>query len=66
MVLLPMKDELNCAMVISGAQSVTMDGTTLMPVWPADKLASHHPVTLRVANRLAFFIISFKSIQMLS
>ena len=40
MVPLPMKDVLNCATIISGVQSVMMDGTTVMPVWLADKLAS--------------------------
>ena len=34
----PMKDVLSCVTTTSGAQSVTMDGTTVMPVWPADKL----------------------------
>ena len=50
MVLLPMKDVLNCVTIISGAQSAMMGGTTMMPVWPADKLASHPPVNLRLAQ----------------
>ncbi len=33
-----MKDVLSYATTASGAQSVTMGGTTLMPVSPADKL----------------------------
>ena len=32
------KDVLSCATTTCGAQSVTMDGTTLMPVWLVDKL----------------------------
>jgi hypothetical protein len=34
----PTKDVLSCATAASGAQSVTMGGTILMPVLPADKL----------------------------
>ena len=38
MVLLLVKDVLNCATVASGALSVMMDGTTMTLVWLADKL----------------------------
>ena len=44
MVPLSMKGVLNCATIISGVQSVMMDGMSTMPVWLADKLASRHPV----------------------
>ena len=43
---LPMKVVLNCATPTSGAQSVMMDGTVMMLVWPVDKLDSHLMVIL--------------------
>ena len=37
MVLQPMKDVLNCAIMTSGVRSVMMDGMMMMLLLPADK-----------------------------
>ena len=40
----PMREELKCAEMMNGAQSVMMDGAPLMPEWSADNWDLKHKV----------------------
>ena len=40
----PMREELKCAEMMNGVQSVMMDGAPLMPEWSADNWDLKHKV----------------------
>ena len=40
----PMREELKCAEMMNGVQSVIMDGTLLMPEWSVDNWDLKHKV----------------------
>ena len=40
----PMREELKCAKMMNGVQSVMMDGAPMMPEWSADNWDLNHKV----------------------